>query len=75
MGAEMKEKIYVSFMLITFILSVSMAIYEAGRIRELESRVEVMNIQISETEKNSRIARQDSEFILKLITENKGGEK
>ena len=69
----MIDKFTIGILLLAFVLSISMIIYEAGRIEALEEKVAVLSIQIEEAEKNSRIARQDSEFVLKLIT--KGGEE
>ncbi len=69
----MIDKFTIGILLFSFVLSVSMVIYEAGRINDLEKRIAVLSVQINEAEKNSRIARQDSEYILKLI--RKGGEE
>lgn len=73
MKNTMIDKFTIGIILLAFILSVSLTVYEAGRVKELESRVSVLSVQMAEAEKNSRIARQDSEYILKLITE--GGEE
>ena len=64
----MIDKFTIGILLLAFILSISMIIYEAGRIEALEEKIAVLTVQISEAEKNSRIAKQDSEFVLKLIT-------
>lgn len=69
----MIDKFTIGILLLAFVLSVSMVIYEAGRINDLEKRIAVLTVQINEAEKNSRLARQDSEFVLKLII--KGGEE
>ena len=69
----MIDKFTIGILLFSFVLSVSMVVYEAGRIKDLEKRIAVLSVQIAEAEKNSRIARQDSEYILKLIT--KGGKE
>ena len=69
----MIDKFTIGILLLAFIMSISMMIYEAGRMKELEERVSVLAVQTEEALKNSRIARQDAEYILKLIT--KGGEK
>ena len=69
----MIDKFTIGILLLAFVLSISMIIYEAGRIEALEEKIAVLTVHISEAEKNSRIAKQDSEFVLKLIT--KGGEK
>ena len=69
----MIDKFTIGILLLAFVLSISMIIYEAGRIEALEEKIAVLTVQISEAEKNSRIAKQDSEFVLKLIT--KGGKE
>ena len=69
----MIDKFTIGILLLAFVLSVSITVYEAGRIEALEKKIAVLSVQISEADKNSRIAKQDSEFVLKLIT--KGGEE
>jgi hypothetical protein len=64
----MIDKFTIGILLLAFVLSISMIIYEAGRIEALEEKVTVLSIQIEEAERNSRIARQDAEIVLKLIT-------
>lgn len=64
----MIDKFTIGTILLAFVLSVSMMIYEAGRIEALEEKIAVLSIQIEEADKNSRIARQDAEIVLKLIT-------
>ena len=69
----MIDKFTIGILLLAFVLSVSITVYEAGRIEVLEEKIAVLSVQIEEAEKNSRIARQDAEIVLKLIT--KGIEK
>ena len=64
----MIDKFTIGILLLAFVLSISMMIYEAGRMKELEERVSVLAVQTEEALKNSRIARQDAEMVLKLIT-------
>lgn len=64
----MIDKFTIGILLLAFVLSISMMIYEAGRIEALEEKVTVLSIQIEEADRNSRIARQDAEIVLKLIT-------
>ena len=68
MVLKMIDKFTIGILLLAFVLSISMMIYEAGRIEALEEKIAVLSIQIEEAEKNSRIARQDAEMVLKLIT-------
>lgn len=64
----MIDKFTIGILLLAFILSISMVIYESGRIKALEEKITLLSAQTEEAEKNSRIARQDAEFILKLIS-------
>ena len=64
----MIDKFTIGILLLAFVLSISMMIYEAGRVKALEEKIAVLAVQTEEAEKNSRIARQDAEMVLKLIT-------
>ena len=64
----MIDKFTIGILLLAFVLSVSITVYEAGRVKELESRVSVLAVQTEEALKNSRIARQDAEIVLDLVT-------
>ena len=64
----MIDKFTIGILLLVFILSVSITVYEAGRVKALEEKIAVLAVQTEEAEKNSRIARQDAEMVLKLIT-------
>lgn len=63
----MIDKFTIGILLLSFILSVSLTVYEAGRVKELEERVSVLAVQMAEAEKNSRIARQDAGMVLDLV--------
>jgi len=69
----MIDKFTIGILLLAFILSISMVIYEAGRIKTLEDKIAVLSIQTEEAVKNSRLARQDAELVLDLVT--RGTEK
>lgn len=64
----MIDKFTIGILLLAFVLSVSLTVYEAGKVKELESRVSVLAVQTEEALKNSRIARQDAEIVLDLVT-------
>ena len=64
----MIDKFTIGILLLAFVLSVSMVIYDAGRIKALEEKITLLSAQTEKAEKNSRIARQDAEYVLKLIT-------
>ena len=63
----MIDKFTIVILLLAFILSVSITVYEAGRMKALEEKITLLSAQTEEAEKNSRIARQDAEFVLMLI--------
>ena len=63
----MIDKFTIGILLLAFVLSISMIIYEAGRIKALEEKITLLSAQTEEAEKNSRIAKQDAEFVLMLI--------
>ena len=63
----MIDKFTIGTLLLAFVLSISMMIYEAGRVKALEEKIAVLSAQTEEAEKNSRIAKQDADFVLKLI--------
>ena len=63
----MIDKFTIGILLLAFILSVSITVYEAGRMKALEEKITLLSAQTEEAEKNSRIARQDAEFVLMLI--------
>ena len=63
----MIDKFTIGILLLSFVLSVSLTLYEAGRVKELEEQVSVLAVQMAEAEKNSRIARQDAEMVLDLV--------
>ena len=64
----MIDKFTIGILLLAFIMSISMMFYEADRMKELEERVSVLAVQTEEALKNSRIARQDAEIVLDLVT-------
>ena len=68
MVLKMIDKFTIGILLLAFVLSISMIIYESGRIEALEEKIAVLSIQTEEALKNSRIARQDAEIVLGLIT-------
>jgi hypothetical protein len=51
------------------LLALSFVMVNSVRIAELEKRVSALKVEIEETEKNSRLARQDVDFIIKLTTD------
>lgn len=70
----MIDKFTIGILLLAFVLSISMIIYEASRIEALEEKIAVLAVQTEEAEKNSRIATQDAEMVLKLITKGEAND-
>ena len=66
-GGIMNDKFTIGILLLSFVLSVSLTVYEADRVEELEERVSMLAVQMAEAEKNSRIARQDAGMVLDLV--------
>lgn len=50
----MIDKFTIGILLLAFVLSVSITVYEAGRVKELESRVSVLAVQMAEAEKKQQ---------------------
>ena len=63
----MIDKFTIGIFLLAFVLSVSITVDEAGRIEALEEKIAVLSAQTEEAERNSRIAKQDVDFVLMLI--------
>jgi hypothetical protein len=55
------------------LLALSFVMVNSVKIAELEKRVSALKSEIEETEKNSRLARQDVDFIIKLTTDQLAG--
>jgi uncharacterized membrane protein (DUF106 family) len=64
----MIDRCLVGIVLGVLLLALSFVMVNSVRIAELEKRVSALKVEIEETEKNSRLARQDVDFIIKLTT-------
>jgi len=51
------------------LLALSFVMVNSVRIAELENRVSALKVEIESAEKQSRLARQDVDFIIKLTTD------
>jgi uncharacterized membrane protein (DUF106 family) len=72
----MIDRCLVGIVLGVLLLALSFVMVDSVKIAELEKRVSALKVEIEETEKNSRLARQDVDFIIKLTTDQlSGGEE
>jgi hypothetical protein len=65
----MIDRCLVGIVLGVLLLALSFVMVNSVRIAELENRVSALKVEIEETEKQSRLARQDVDFIIKLTTD------
>ena len=65
----MIDRCLVGIVLGVLLLALSFVLVDSVKIAELEKRVSALKVEIEETEKNSRLARQDVDFIIKLTTD------
>jgi uncharacterized membrane protein (DUF106 family) len=65
----MIDRCLIGIVLGVLLLALSFVMVNSVRIAELEKRVSALKVEIEETEKNSRLARQDVDFIIKLTTD------
>ena len=62
----MIDRCLIGIVLGVLLLALSFVMVNSVRIAELENRVSALKVEIEETEKQSRLARQDVDFIIKL---------
>jgi uncharacterized membrane protein (DUF106 family) len=65
----MIDRCLIGIVLGVLLLALSFVMVNSVRIAELEKRVSALKVEIEETEKQSRLARQDVDFIIKLTTD------
>jgi len=65
----MIDRCLIGIVLGVLLLALSFVMVNSVRIAELEKRVSALKVEIEEAEKNSRLARQDVDFIIKLTTD------
>jgi len=65
----MIDRCLIGIVLGVLLLALSFVMVNSVRIAELENRVSALKVEIEETEKQSRLARQDVDFIIKLTTD------
>jgi len=65
----MIDRCLIGIVLGVLLLALSFVMVNSVKIAELEKRVSALKSEIEETEKQSRLARQDVDFIIKLTTD------
>jgi type II secretory pathway pseudopilin PulG len=69
----MIDRCLVGIVLGVLLLALSFVMVNSVRIAELEKRVSALKSEIESAEKQSRLARQDVDFIIKLTTDQLAG--
>ena len=69
----MIDRCLIGIVLGVLLLALSFVMVNSVKTAELEKRVSALKVEIEETEKNSRLARQDVDFIIKLTTDQLAG--
>ena len=72
----MLDRAIVGLVLVALLFGLTCLCMGAIKLRGLEQRVDLLNKQVEEVQKQSRLARQDVDFIIKLTTDQiaKGAE-
>lgn len=65
----MIDRCLVGIVLGVLLLALSFIMVNSVKIAELEKRVSALKVEIESAEKQSRLARQDVDFIIKLTTD------
>ena len=69
----MIDRCLIGIVLGVLLLALSFVMVNSVKIAELEKRVSALKVEIEETEKQSRLARQDVDFIIRLTTDKLAG--
>jgi uncharacterized membrane protein (DUF106 family) len=69
----MIDRCLIGIVLGVLLLALSFVMVNSVRIAELEKRVSALKVEIESAEKQSRLARQDVDFIIKLTTDQLAG--
>ena len=65
----MLDRAIIGIVLVALLFGLTCLCMGAIKLRGLEQRVDLLNKQIEEVQKQSRLARQDMDFIIKLTTD------
>ena len=65
----MLDRAIIGIVLVALLLGLTCLCMGEIKLRGLEQRVDLLNKQVEEVQKQSRLARQDVDFIIKLTTD------
>jgi hypothetical protein len=69
----MLDRAIIGIVLVALLFGLTCLCMGAIKLRGLEQRVDLLNKQVEELQKQTRIARQDMDFIIKLTTDKLAG--
>ena len=71
----MLDRAIVGIVLVVLLFGLTCFCMGAIKLRGLEQRVDLLNKQVEEVQKQTRIARQDVDFVIKLTNDKLAGEE
>ena len=71
----MLDRAIVGIVLVALLFGLTCLCMGAIKLRGLEQRVDLLNKQVEELQKQTRIARQDVDFIIRLTNDKLAGEE
>ena len=71
----MLDRAIIGIVLVALLFGLTCFCMGAIKLRGLEQRVDLLNKQVEEVQKQSRLARQDVDFIIKLTNDKLAGAK
>lgn len=69
----MLDRAIIGIVLVALLFGLTCLCMGAIKLRGLEQRVDLLNKQIEEVQKQTRVARQDVDFIIRLTNDNLAG--
>ena len=69
----MLDRVIIGIVLVALLFGLTCLCMGAIKLRGLEQRVDLLNKQVEEGQKQTRIARQDVDFIIKLTNDKLAG--
>ena len=69
----MLDRAIVGIVLVALLFGLTCFCMGAIKLRGLEQRVDLLNKQVEEVQKQTRVARQDMDFIIRMTTDNLAG--
>ena len=65
----MLDRAIIGIVLVVLLFGLTCLMFGAIKLQDLERRVDLLNKQVEEVQKQSRLARQDVDFIIKFTTD------